>query len=136
MRYIIAMAVVGVLLPLGHLKEDDNPPRKANENEPVKSKEKSAAIPQNPEKQEQRFKDMLDWNQRTLLDAYEKVGKKDARWDKPAREALAAAARYFSRQLTLAKAVYDAARQAVEGGTRNLSAESFASASGKETISP
>jgi hypothetical protein len=56
-------------------------------------------IPQDPQRQEQRFRDMLAWNRRTLIGAYEKVGKKDPRWDKPAREALDAAARNFSHTI-------------------------------------
>jgi hypothetical protein len=54
------------------------------------------SIPQDPQRQEQRFREMLAWNSRTLGGAYEKVGKKDPRWDKYAREALDAAARNFS----------------------------------------
>ena len=53
-------------------------------------------IPQDPDRQRQRFDDMLAWNRRTLEGAYEKVGNKDPKWDKAAREALDAAARVFS----------------------------------------
>jgi len=56
-------------------------------------------ILQDPERQEQRRKEKLAWNQRTLRDAYEKVGKKDPRWDADARAALEIAARHFSSSL-------------------------------------
>jgi S1-C subfamily serine protease len=56
-------------------------------------------IPQDTARMEKRPRDTLEWNRRTLQVAYDKVGKKDARWDKPAREALDLAARMFSRQL-------------------------------------
>ena len=59
----------------------------------------SAEIPQDPERQEQRRRDMLAWNRRTLGDAYEKVGKKDPRWDDRARKTLDLAARVFSNVL-------------------------------------
>jgi hypothetical protein len=54
-------------------------------------------VPQDPDRQEQRLRDTLAWNRRTLAGAYEAVGKKDPRWDADARAALEAAARYFSR---------------------------------------
>lgn len=57
------------------------------------------AIPQDPERLEQRWRDMLAWNRRTLGGEYEKVGKKNPRWDGHAREALDAAARVFSHVL-------------------------------------
>src|SRR5207249_2516298 len=56
-------------------------------------------IPQDPDRLEQRYRDMLAWNRRTLVGAYEKVGRKDPRWDKFAREALEAAARVFSHSV-------------------------------------
>ena len=48
---------------------------------------------------EKRYRERLEWNRRTLEGAYEKVGKKDPRWDGPAREALDLAARLFSQQV-------------------------------------
>src|SRR5262249_52957909 len=45
-------------------------------------------IPQDPVAQQKRFSDMLEWNRQSFAGAYEKVGKKDPRWDKFAREAL------------------------------------------------
>jgi hypothetical protein len=53
-------------------------------------------VPQDPDRQQQRLRDALEWNRRTLAGAYEAVGKKDPRWDADAREALDAAARHFS----------------------------------------
>jgi hypothetical protein len=47
---------------------------------------------------EKRFLDRLEWNRRTLQGAYDKIGKKDPRWDEPARKALDLAAQMFSRQ--------------------------------------
>jgi hypothetical protein len=76
-------------------------------------------IPQNPERQRQRYRDMLAWNQKTLAGAYDRVGKKDPRWDKPAREALDAAARFFSHVLdpcVKLEEVYTPARRAVDAG--------------------
>src|SRR5262249_44891686 len=73
-------------------------------------------IPQDPERQEQGMRDMLAWNRRTLGGAYEKVGKKDPRWDTRAREALDLAARVFSHSLepnTDWIHVYNAADQAI-----------------------
>src|SRR5438067_11955290 len=54
------------------------------------------AIPQDPEKQEQKQRETLAWNRRTLGGAYERVGKKDPRWDEHARAALESAAQYFT----------------------------------------
>jgi hypothetical protein len=56
-------------------------------------------IPQDAGRMEQRRRDRLEWNRRTLVGAYDKVGRKDARWDKNAREALEAAARMHARQV-------------------------------------
>jgi hypothetical protein len=76
-------------------------------------------IPQNSERQQQRFRDMLEWNRRTLVGAYDAAGKKDPRWDKPAREALELAARNFSHALepeVTDGEVYAAAKRAVDAG--------------------
>lgn len=56
-------------------------------------------IPQDAARMEKRSRERLEWNRRTLQGEYDRVGKKDARWDKPAREALDLAARMFSEQL-------------------------------------
>src|SRR5439155_18612823 len=76
-------------------------------------------IPQDPVRQEQRFRDMLEWNRRTLGGAYEKVGKKDPKWDKHAREALDAAARSFSHTVdpqTYIWDIHNATQQAIGAG--------------------
>ncbi len=100
MRFHLSAAVIGLLLVLPAAAGD-------------------RPIPQDPEKQEQRRRDLFAWNQRTLAGAYEKVGKKDPRWDKPAREALEAAARFFSKQTdppAKLEDVYAPARKALDAG--------------------
>ena len=56
-------------------------------------------IPQDAVRMEKRRRERLEWNRRTLRGAYDKVGKKDPRWDEPAREAMDLAARMFSEQV-------------------------------------
>ena len=77
--FLPPVVLAGLLLTTGSARADEGPP-----------------IPQNPARQQQRYRDMFAWNQRTLGGAYDRVGKKDPRWDKPAREALDVAARLFS----------------------------------------
>ena len=76
-------------------------------------------IPQDPARQQQRDRDRLAWNRKTLGGAYDRVGRKDSRWDQPARAALEGAARLFSREadspVTLEE-VHGAARRAIEAG--------------------
>jgi hypothetical protein len=76
-------------------------------------------IPQNPEEQQKRIRDVLAWHQRQLVGAYDKVGKKDLRWDKPAREGLEAFARFNSKtpgpQTRLAE-VYAPIKRAIDAG--------------------
>jgi hypothetical protein len=55
-------------------------------------------IPQDAARKEKRYRDRLEWNRKTLQGGYDKVGKKDPRWDKPAREALELAAKMFTPQ--------------------------------------
>ncbi len=47
-----------------------------------------APIPQNPQTRQKRLREILSWNERTLVGAYDRVGKKSPRWDRQAREAL------------------------------------------------
>jgi hypothetical protein len=83
MRYFILPAVASLLFTIpGALAEGVNQP-----------------IPQDPAREEQRYRERLDWNQRTLGGAYQKVGHKDPRWDNLAEQALDAAARAFSLQV-------------------------------------
>src|SRR4051812_43303151 len=56
-------------------------------------------IPQDAGRHAPRMAGKLGWNRRTLAGAYDRVGKKDARWDAPAREALELAALFFSHSL-------------------------------------
>ena len=76
-------------------------------------------IPQDAARMQKRFRERLEWNRRTLQEAYDRIGKKDPRWDKPAREALDLAARMFAQQfdpIVLNTAVHVPARKAVEAG--------------------
>ncbi|MDR3617992.1 MAG: hypothetical protein P4L85_01485 [Paludisphaera borealis] len=56
-------------------------------------------IPQDPAKTAKRSRERLEFQRRTLQGAYDKIGKRDPRWDKPAREALELAAQMFSLQI-------------------------------------
>ncbi len=78
-------------------------------------------IPQDHARMEKQFRDRLEWNRRTLELAYEKMGKKDPRWDEPARKALDLAARMFSRQyepVVRNDEIHAAARKAIDAGCR------------------
>lgn len=76
-------------------------------------------IPQDAARMEQRSRDRLEWNRRTLVGAYDKVGKKDPRWDESARRAFDLAARMFSQQVdpqvTLGD-IHVPAKKAVDSG--------------------
>ena len=63
------------------------------------SVEASAAIPQDAAAMEKRRREWLEWSRRTLEGAYDRVGKRDARWDEPARKALERAARRYSLEV-------------------------------------
>src|SRR5579862_8546565 len=52
-------------------------------------------IPQDPKDQEERELRRQERDARTLGGAYEKIGKKDPRWDEYARQAFSAAAPFF-----------------------------------------
>ena len=76
-------------------------------------------IPQNPAKQEQSIRDRQAWAHKTLVEAYDKVGKKDPKWDEKARQGLEVVAEMEaeSRQPFLRQ--WDATshcRQAIERG--------------------
>jgi hypothetical protein len=76
-------------------------------------------IPQDPQWNKMRETVSLPWNRKTLVEAYNKVGKKDPRWDKPAHEALETAARYFTphvHQGVKIEEIYAPAKQAVDAG--------------------
>jgi len=76
-------------------------------------------IPQDPEKLANQLRDSLAWHRRTLGDAYDKIGRKDPRWDAAARAALDLAARHYSMdgdKPIMGKDVYAAAKVAVDAG--------------------
>ncbi len=76
-------------------------------------------IPQDLAKMEKHRREWLEWNRRTTVGAYDKVGKKDPKWDKPAREALELAARMFCSHVYSAGSyaeIRKAARAAIDAG--------------------
>jgi hypothetical protein len=76
-------------------------------------------IPQDTTRMEKRSRELLEWNRRTLQGAYDQIGKKDPRWDKPAREAMDLAARMFSKQVdpVISPAeIYRPAKAAIDAG--------------------
>ena len=76
-------------------------------------------IPQDAARMGERARERLEWNRKTLEGGYERVGKKDPRWDKPAREALDLAARMFSEQyepVVRPADVHAATKKAVDAG--------------------
>ncbi len=79
MRYSLALGLIVMLAP--DVLADDKP------------------IPQDTVRMEKRRRELLEWNRRTLQGAYDKVGKKDPKWDEKAREAFDLAARAFSKQV-------------------------------------
>ena len=76
-------------------------------------------IPQDTAKMEKHRREALDWNRRTMEGAYDKIGKRDPKWDKPAREALRVAAEAFSRPgtpLIVQEGIRRATKAAVDAG--------------------
>ena len=76
-------------------------------------------IPQDPARQARAALERLEGNRRTLAGAYDRVGKKDPKWDRPAREALEAAALSFSHAADPGAGpedVFGPARRAVDAG--------------------
>jgi hypothetical protein len=76
-------------------------------------------IPQDPAAVKQRQRELLEWNRRTIPGAYDKVGKKDPRWDVPARKAMDVAALLFSQQIdqtVAAEEIYTSAKAAKDAG--------------------
>ena len=79
----------------------------------------TARIPQDAAAIEKRRHDWLAWNRRTLQGAYDEVGKRDARWDEPARKAMELAARMFNGEVdpeVTPSDVYASAKAAVDAG--------------------
>ena len=79
----------------------------------------TAPVPQDAAAIEKRRHEWLAWNRRTLQGAYDEVGKRNARWDEPARKTMELAARMFSGEVdpevTLSE-VYASAKAAVHAG--------------------
>jgi hypothetical protein len=76
-------------------------------------------IPQDSARMEKQFRERLEWNRQTLGVAYDKIGKKDPRWDKPASQALNLAALTFSQQyepLVRLTDVHPPAKSAIDAG--------------------
>jgi hypothetical protein len=76
-------------------------------------------IPQDTARMERHRRESREWNLRTMQGAYDKVGKKNPRWDKPAREAMDLASRMFSQQvdpIITFKEIHQAAKSAVDAG--------------------
>ena len=75
-------------------------------------------IPQNPEKARKARLDALAWTERTLAVPYEKVGKKDPRWDALVRELMKTAVPLFVRpeDSSTHDDVYKAAKKAIDAG--------------------
>lgn len=76
-------------------------------------------IPQDAARMEQRSRERLEWNRKTLVGNYEKVGKKDPKWDESARRAFDLAARMFSRPfepLVTLGDIHVPAKKAVDDG--------------------
>jgi hypothetical protein len=76
------------------------------------------AIPQDMAKTEERERKRMEWHLRTSVGAYDKVGKKDARWDDLARKAVDLAVRQSFEsysEVTIAE-VKGAAKAAIDAG--------------------
>jgi hypothetical protein len=56
-----------------------------------------APIPQSPQARMKRLREVLYWNEKSLVGAYDRVGRKSPRWDHEAREALGLMARSVSK---------------------------------------
>ena len=85
----------------------------------VEGQDWNRPIPQNLKKQEQRSSDRLTWQRKTLLDAYDKCGKKNPRWDRDAHVALEAAVQFHSRENSpreIQREILDACRRAMTAG--------------------
>jgi hypothetical protein len=72
MHLRLVAATVFLIIPLGSLE----------------SRGSDRPIPQNPEVRLKRERESLAWNEKTLVGAYDKVGKKNPQWDGLARDAL------------------------------------------------
>ena len=76
-------------------------------------------IPQDLARMERRRRERLEWNRRTVGGAYDRIGKRDPRWDEAARQAMDLAARMFSEEVDPEVTAYDVhgpAKAAVDAG--------------------
>ncbi len=76
-------------------------------------------IPQDKAKIEKNRRDCVEWNRQTIRVAYEKVGKRNPRWDKLALDALDVAVRFYSKQTDpepSTRDLYNTAKAAVDAG--------------------
>ena len=86
---------------------------------PVAAVGADGPIPPDAARSDKRVRDRLEWNRRTLEGAYDKVGKRDARWDRQAREAMGLAARNFGHQvdpIATRDEINRAAKAAIDAG--------------------
>jgi hypothetical protein len=68
---------------------------------------------------ERRRRERLEWNRRTVGGVYDRIGKKNPRWDEPARKAMDLAARMFSEAVdpeVTSTDVHGPAKAAVDAG--------------------
>ena len=102
MRYafILALLVAGCSRTPAPQMENARPkaPKAAVQTDAAKV-EPTGSIPQDIPSMERRRSDLLKWNLETLVGAYDKVGKKNPKWDEQARAALDLSARMFSLQI-------------------------------------
>ncbi|WP_422930025.1 hypothetical protein [Singulisphaera sp. PoT] len=75
-------------------------------------------IPQNAAKIEENRRKALEWNQKAVAEAYEKVGKKDVRWDGLVRDLMKVAVPYLSQSeyVSSENEVFQAAKKAIDAG--------------------
>jgi hypothetical protein len=109
---LILVAAVAVGLALNHRQLPARLPD-------LENIENDVPIQQDTARMEKRRREWLDWNRRTLSGAYDKVGKRDPKWDKLAHEALEHAARMFSLQLdppVRMVDIYEPSKAAVDAG--------------------
>ena len=76
-------------------------------------------IPQDAAKREAKDRGALAWSQRTITEPFEKLAKKDPRWDAKAKAFIALAARKFSGPVGMdvsAEDAYKAGKEAADAG--------------------
>lgn len=99
--------------------EAETPGRPGKSPAPSRVADGSPAIPQDLERMARWRRGHREWNRETIRGAYERVGRRDPRWDEPALEAMDLAARMFSRDVdpeTTVPDVHRPARAAIDAG--------------------